>query len=78
MITRFAAFLAALIAPLCVLALEAVTQASAGTSQPGASAQHSLLDGHGGRTADGPRTWHVLAGGQSEDQAVQAEGYYPT
>ena len=24
-----------------------------------------------------PRTWHVLVGGQSEDHAVQAEGYYP-
>ena len=23
------------------------------------------------------RTWHVLVGGQSADQAVQAEGYYP-
>jgi plastocyanin len=23
------------------------------------------------------RTWHVLVGGQSEDRAVQAEGYYP-
>ena len=28
-------------------------------------------------TAGGARTWHVLVGGQSEDQAVQAEGYYP-
>jgi plastocyanin len=28
-------------------------------------------------TPAGPRTWHVLVGGQSEDQAVQAEGYYP-
>jgi plastocyanin len=28
-------------------------------------------------TPGGPRTWHVLVGGQSEDQAVQAEGYYP-
>ena len=25
-------------------------------------------------TAGGARTWHVLVGGQSEDQAVQAEG----
>src|ERR1700716_83735 len=24
-----------------------------------------------------PRTWHVLVGGHSPDQAVQAEGYYP-
>jgi plastocyanin len=28
-------------------------------------------------TAGGPRTWHVLVGGQSADHAVQAEGYYP-
>jgi plastocyanin len=28
-------------------------------------------------TPGGPRTWHVLVGGQSQDQAVQAEGYYP-
>jgi plastocyanin len=28
-------------------------------------------------TSSGPRTWHVLIGGQSEDQAIQAEGYYP-
>jgi plastocyanin len=28
-------------------------------------------------TPGGPRTWHVLVGGQSGDQAVQGEGYYP-
>jgi plastocyanin len=28
-------------------------------------------------TPGGPRTWHVLVGGQAADQAVQAEGYYP-
>ena len=28
-------------------------------------------------TPGGPRTWHVLVGGQSGDRAVQAEGYYP-
>src|SRR6266487_6181847 len=28
-------------------------------------------------TSSGPRTWHVLIGGQSQDQALQAEGYYP-
>ncbi|HEX6555615.1 MAG TPA: hypothetical protein VF026_22830 [Ktedonobacteraceae bacterium] len=28
-------------------------------------------------TSSGPRTWHVLVGGQSQDQAIQAEGYYP-
>ena len=28
-------------------------------------------------TSGGPRTWHVLVGGQSADQAVQGEGFYP-
>jgi plastocyanin len=28
-------------------------------------------------TPGGPRTWHVLVGGQSADRAVQGEGYYP-
>src|SRR5947209_7232673 len=28
-------------------------------------------------TSSGPRTWHVLVGGQSKNQALQAEGYYP-
>ena len=28
-------------------------------------------------TPGGPATWHVLVGGQSQDQAVQGEGYYP-
>ena len=28
-------------------------------------------------TSSGPRTWHVLIGGQSQGQAIQAEGYYP-
>src|SRR2546426_9282000 len=28
-------------------------------------------------TWSGPRTWHVLIGGQSKDHAIQAEGYYP-
>jgi plastocyanin len=77
MMTRFTAFLAAFIALLCVLALAAGTQASAGTSRPGTAAQHSALVEHEGRTAGGPRTWHVLIGGQAEHQAVQAEGYYP-
>src|SRR5436305_1172273 len=27
--------------------------------------------------SSGPTTWHVLIGGQSQDQAIQAEGYYP-
>ena len=28
-------------------------------------------------TSSGPSTWHVLVGGQSQDPAIQAEGYYP-
>ena len=28
-------------------------------------------------TSSGPSTWHVLIGGQAQDQAIQAEGYYP-
>ena len=27
--------------------------------------------------ASGPRTWHVLVGGQSDNAAIQAEKYYP-
>src|SRR5207245_2062688 len=27
--------------------------------------------------SSGPRIWHVLIGGHSEDDAIQAEGYYP-
>src|SRR6266700_7395008 len=30
-----------------------------------------------GLASSHPRTWHVLIGGQSQDQALQAEGYYP-
>ncbi|MFL5655873.1 MAG: hypothetical protein ACJ8CB_17055 [Ktedonobacteraceae bacterium] len=28
-------------------------------------------------TSSGPTTWHVLVGGQSQNQVLQAEGYYP-
>src|SRR5438552_7180011 len=28
-------------------------------------------------TSSSPRTWHVLVGGQLQNQALQAEGYYP-
>ncbi|TME74210.1 MAG: hypothetical protein E6I46_10890, partial [Chloroflexi bacterium] len=30
-----------------------------------------------GLASSQPRTWHVLVGGHSHDQAIQAEGYYP-
>lgn len=32
---------------------------------------------HAQPVSTGPRTWHVLVGGQSADQAIQAEAYYP-
>jgi len=31
----------------------------------------------GGLASSHPRTWHVLVGGHSNGQAIQAEGYYP-
>src|SRR2546421_9916195 len=60
--TRFKTVLVALMASLCALALVPAAQASADSGQSG------LV---------GPRTWHVLVGGQSKDKAIQAEGYYP-
>ncbi len=30
-----------------------------------------------GLASSHPRTWHVLVGGHANDQAIQAEGYYP-
>src|SRR5438132_496773 len=37
----------------------------------------ALLSVHAQSESSGPRTWHVLIGGQSDDKAIQAEGYYP-
>jgi len=37
----------------------------------------ALVPAAGAQAAGGPRTWHVLVGGQSADRAVQGEGYYP-
>jgi plastocyanin len=75
--TRFTTTLAALVTWLCALVLVAAAGASADTGQSGLAAhradklvQRTLAPG-------GPRTWYVLAGGHSEGQAIQAEGYYP-
>jgi plastocyanin len=74
--TRITTTLVALMASLGALVLVPVTGASAGSTQPGQAAHQA--GGIAQRTlAPGPRTWHVLVGGQSKDQAIQAEGYYP-
>jgi plastocyanin len=36
-----------------------------------------ISSAHAQSASSGPRTWHVLVGGQSKDRAIQAEGYYP-
>lgn len=58
-------------------ALAPAAGASATSTGPGPPA-HSA-GGSAWRTLapGGPRTWHVLVGGHTGDQAVQAEGYYP-
>jgi plastocyanin len=63
--TRSRNALGALLALLCALALLPMTPASA------ASGQSQLT------ASSAPRTWHVVVGGQSQDRAIQAEGYYP-
>ena len=60
--SRPVTILVALIALAGALGLVSATAASADNGQPGLG---------------GPRTWHVLVGGQSRSEAVQAEGYYP-
>ena len=75
--TRFTTALVALMTLLCALALVPVTAASADSSHPGQAADRTGTIAQERPGPDGPRTWHVLVGGQSEDQAVQAEGYYP-
>jgi plastocyanin len=75
--TRFTTTLVALMASLGALVLVPATGASANSTQPRPAAHRP-----GGITqrtlaTAGPRTWHVLVGGQSKDQAIQAEGYYP-
>ncbi len=55
-----------------LLGLLAIGSMAAG---PASVAGMSSVSAHS--TSSGPRTWHVLIGGQSQDQALQAEGYYP-
>jgi len=76
--TRFTTALAALVTWLCALALVAAAGASADSGQSGLATQKGagrLVQGT--LAPGGPRTWHVLVGGHSEDQAIQAEGHYP-
>ena len=75
--TRSTIALVALVASLCALALVPVTAASAASSHSGRAADRTGTIAPGTPAPGGPRTWHVLVGGQSEDRAVQAEGYYP-
>jgi plastocyanin len=74
--TRFTTALVALVAWLWALALVAATGASA-DSQSGLAAHRADGIVPGTFASSGPRTWHVLVGGHSKGQAVQAEGYYP-
>src|SRR5947209_9170643 len=53
---------------LGLLAIWSMAAATSGTFISSVSAQS---------TSSGPRTWHVLVGGQSQNQVLQAEGYYP-
>jgi plastocyanin len=55
-----------------LLGLLAVSSVAAG---PASTAV--VLSVHAQSVASGPRTWHVLVGGQSKDRAIQGEGYYP-
>lgn len=77
MMTRVATALVAFMASLCALALVPVAAASAASSHSGLAAHRTGRIAQGTLAPGGPRTWHVLVGGQSEDKAVQAEGYYP-
>jgi len=75
--TRFTTTLVALMASIGALIWVPVTGASAGSTQPGLAAHRPGGIAQGTLVPARPRTWHVMVGGQSEDQAVQAEGYYP-
>jgi plastocyanin len=75
--TRFTTTLIALMAALGLLVLVPVAGASANSSRPGPAAHQTGQIVQGTPAPAGPRTWHVLIGGQSQDQAVQGEGYYP-
>jgi plastocyanin len=75
--TRLTIALVALMTSLCALALVPVTPASADTGHPRMAAGRTGANAQATPAPDRLRTWHVLVGGQSEDHAVQAEGYYP-
>src|SRR5947209_5331387 len=76
--TRSRDALVALIASLCALALLPVTPAGADSGQSQLTTQQRIRSVAQERLASsGPRIWHVLIGGHSGDQAIQAEGYYP-
>ena len=62
---------------LCALVLVAAAGASADTGQSGLAAHRANKLVQRTLAPGGPRTWYVLAGGHSEGQAIQAEGYYP-
>jgi plastocyanin len=75
--TRFTTALVALMALPCALVLVPVTAAGADSGHSGPAADRTGTITQATPAPGGPRTWHVLVGGQSDDQAVQAEGYYP-
>lgn len=75
--TRFTTTLVALIAAVGTLMLVPVTGASANSTQHGLAAHQAGEIAPTTSARAGPRTWHVLVGGQSQDKAIQADGYYP-
>jgi hypothetical protein len=75
--TRFTTALVALVTWLWAVALVAATGASA-DSQSGLAADRADGIVQGTLASSGPRTWHVLVGGYSKGQAIQAEGITPT
>jgi len=77
MMTRFTTILIALVAWLGAIAAMPAAGASVASGHAGLAAQRTDTIGQETPAPTGPRTWHVLVGGQSKDQAIQAEGYYP-
>jgi len=77
MMTRFTTILVALVAWLGAIAAMPAAGTSAASGHPGLAAQRAGTLGQETPAPGGPRTWHVLVGGRSKDQAIQAEGYYP-
>jgi plastocyanin len=77
MMTRFTTILVALVAWLGAIAAMPAAWASAASGHADLATQHTGTTGPETPGTGGPRTWHVLVGGQSKNQAIQAEGYYP-